>query len=129
MDARNGNAESAMWGAVTRPINTLQHAVDALPDTDKKTLVLHTAQLMSDADQQDVARELTHPNGGTTNYLWLIVISAFAIVLVGTFLTLAISVFVGDGTSPELILTLFTSVVGFLAGLFTPSPVSTGKRH
>ena len=58
--------------------------------------------------------------------VWKIVIWAFSIVLVGSFLTLAISVFVPPatgGTSGQMILTVFTTVVGFLAGLFSPSPV------
>ena len=58
--------------------------------------------------------------------VWKIVIWAFSIVLVGSFLTLAISVFVPPakgGTTGQTILTVFTTVVGFLAGLFSPSPV------
>jgi hypothetical protein len=56
--------------------------------------------------------------------LWRLVVWAFAIVLVGSFATLATGVFLpAQGTvTPELILSLFTSVVGFLAGLFIPSP-------
>jgi hypothetical protein len=59
--------------------------------------------------------------------LWTIVIGAFAVVLVGAFVTLAISVFVApaaSGTSGQVILTMFTTVVGFLAGLFTTNPVA-----
>ncbi len=128
MDARNGTTDSAKSGASSRHTEAIQHALDALPDTDKKTIVLQTAQLMSSTDQQEVVQELTQPDGDTTNYLWLIVVSTCAIVVVGAFLTLAVSVFVGGKTSPEIILTLFTSMVGFLAGLFTPTPVSHRKR-
>jgi hypothetical protein len=41
-------------------------------------------------------------------------------------MTLAFGVFIkADGrVTPELILTMFTSVVGFLAGLFVPSPIA-----
>jgi len=66
------------------------------------------------------------PSQGIRDYLWLIVVAAFALVLVGSFLTLAVGVFApAEGkVTPELILTMFTSVIGFLAGLFVPSPVA-----
>jgi hypothetical protein len=70
---------------------------------------------------------MDEPSDGVRDRLWLIVIAAFAVVLVGSFITLAISVFVAPssgGTSGQIILTMFTSVVGFLAGLFAPSPVA-----
>jgi hypothetical protein len=61
--------------------------------------------------------------------LWLIVVIAFAIVLIGSFATLAFGVFVNaqGKVTPELILTMFTSVVGFLAGLFVPSPLQNSN--
>lgn len=61
----------------------------------------------------------------TRDRLYMIVVIAFSVVLVGAFVTLAVGVFVAPGkskVSPELILTTFTTVVGFLAGLFAPSP-------
>ena len=67
------------------------------------------------------------PTQRARDRLWLIVVTAFAVVLVGGFVTLALGVFLTpaqNGVKPELILTTFTSVVGFLAGLFVPSPVS-----
>ncbi len=65
------------------------------------------------------------PTQITTDRIWYITVSAFAIVLVGSFLTLAVSVFVaGAGaTSSDIILTVFSSVVAFLAGLLAPSPI------
>ena len=72
--------------------------------------------------------QLGRPSGRVSDRIWLIAVCAFATVLVGSFLTLAISVFVRvqDATSAQVMLTVFTAVLGFLAGLFTPSPV-TGK--
>jgi hypothetical protein len=65
------------------------------------------------------------PSRRVADRIWLIAVCAFAAVLVGSFLTLAISVFVQvqDATSAQAMLTVFTAVLGFLAGLFTPSPV------
>jgi len=70
---------------------------------------------------------LGRPTQGTNDWIWVVVVSAFAIVLVGAFVTLALAVFVAPaqgGVKPELILATFTSVVGFLAGLFVPSPAA-----
>jgi hypothetical protein len=72
-----------------------------------------------------LAGVLPAPAGRTRDLIWLIVISAFVLVLVGSFTVLAVGVFrkpMSSGVKPELILSMFTSVIGFLAGLFVPSP-------
>jgi len=70
------------------------------------------------------------PSTRIRDNLWLIVVGAFAIVLVGSFLALASALlFFRSNIAPELILTMFTSVAGFLAGLFTPSPVANRGRE
>lgn len=69
------------------------------------------------------------PGDKARDRLWLLVVGAFVIVLVGSFGTLAYAVFNppdSDKVKPELILSLFTSVVGFLAGLFVPAPGRNG---
>lgn len=70
------------------------------------------------------------PSEQIRDKLWMTVIVAFAFVLAGTFTTLALGVFIkAEGkVTPELILTMFTSVVGFLAGLFVPSPIASKGR-
>lgn len=80
-------------------------------------------QLQPDEQRKLAATLLEGPSGRVRDVIWIIVISGFALVLVGAFITLAIGVFTKD-IKPELILTMFTSVIGFLAGLFAPSPVS-----
>ncbi|MBL8868689.1 MAG: hypothetical protein JNK90_02795 [Planctomycetaceae bacterium] len=84
--------------------------------------------------QQAVARDLTGnvppPDQKTSNNVWIIVIWAFVIIMVGAALVLCLSVFfppAKDGTKPEMILTVFTTITAFLAGLFAPSPVSGRK--
>lgn len=72
------------------------------------------------------------PTQRARDRLWLIVVTAFALVLVGGFGTLALGVFrtpAENGVKPELILTTFTSVVGFLAGLFVPSPTNRNDTN
>lgn len=85
---------------------------------------------LSTEEQKQVVRSVAPVGGpateGTRDTLWLIVVVAFSLVLVGGFATLAVGVFFKD-VKPELILTTFTSVVGFLAGLFVPSPITGAK--
>jgi hypothetical protein len=104
-------------------------ATKQLPDEEKKAVVKETASQLSKPQQDELARDmrgLPVPAPHTRNWLWVIVVCAFSIVLVGTFLTIAIGMFKapeeGALAKPELVLTMFTSVVGFLAGLFVPSP-------
>jgi hypothetical protein len=124
MVARNGDTNITLHATDRRQAETVQQAVEAMPDEDKKMLILHTVKLLPSTDRRDVVQHIAPPTHITANYIWLIVISAFSIVLVGSFLTLAVSVFVAgtDGTTGQVILTMFTSVVGFLAGIFVPSP-------
>lgn len=116
---------------------TQQQAIDKLKTFSSADLAPALLEVVKDrptAEKKDVAQQLTEAANGiqgpgteTSNTLWTIVICAFSVVLVGSFIALAIGVFhpvQEKGVKPELILTTFTSVVGFLAGLFTPSPVA-----
>ena len=99
-------------------IPALEEAIQERPKEDKKEI----AENLTAA-----ANGIGPPDPETRDKLWTIVVTAFAIVLVGGFVALALGVFLPireNGVKPELILTTFTSVVGFLAGLFTPSPVA-----
>jgi polyferredoxin len=93
---------------------------------DQKEMVTAAAANLSAQDRAELARQLAPPEPATRNTLWLIVISAISLVVVGSFITLAVAVFVARPektyVTPELILTMFTSAIGFLAGLFVPSP-------
>lgn len=110
---------------------SLGSALNALP-TDQKADAIKTAiQAQPEQEREKLARQvgtaaLPPPTDHVRDKLWLIVVSGFSVVLVGSFVTLAFGVFKpspGEVT-PELILTMFTSVVGFLAGLFVPSPIN-----
>ncbi len=71
---------------------------------------------------------LPAPDQIITDKIWLIVIIAFAVVLVGSFLTLAVSTFLSiNPVNLQILLTIFTTVTGFLAGLFTTSPFQSKK--
>jgi VIT1/CCC1 family predicted Fe2+/Mn2+ transporter len=90
-------------------------------------------------EREEAIREITsaidesaigRPSQSIRDNLWVIVVASFALVLVGSFLTLAVGAFIpaAGKVTPELILTMFTSVSGFLAGLFVPSPVANRRQ-
>jgi len=115
--------------------DTIVAGTQDLP-TDKRSSAIKDAVTSLPAEaQKKVIQELRgigSPGDSTRDKLWLIVILGFAIVLVGSFLTIAVGMFISPSsgdmkTKPELVLTIFTSVVGFLAGLFVPSPAATAN--
>jgi hypothetical protein len=96
-----------------------------LPDEEKKSAIKEAAAQLPRTQRQELAQELTspipRPDPRTSSVLWIIAVVGLSIVLVGTFVTIAFDMFLapeGGLTSPELVLTMFTSVIGFLAGLF-----------
>ena len=114
-------------------VATLKNATERLTADEKKGILHDNIQKLPPKERQALMHSLAvldKPSSSTRNVLWLIVIWGFVIVLVGSFFTLAVSVFVAppeNATSGQLILTIFTSVVGFLAGLFAPSPVTKNE--
>ncbi len=107
-------------------------AFDELPPAEKSKALAGAVSSQTPEERQRLLREIAGmppPTPRARDRLWLIVVIAFALVLVGSFLTLSAAVFaIGGKASPELILTMFTSVVGFLAGLFVPSPVGRDEK-
>lgn len=90
-----------------------QEAVNALPN-DQKNLMAE-------------ALGLHPPSPSTSNKVWLVVIYAFAFSMVVSVVVLGVGVFVSSTNGvakPDTILTIFTTTTAFIAGLFSPSPVS-----
>jgi hypothetical protein len=70
---------------------------------------------------------LDKPAQKVNNTIWTVVINSLSAVLIIAVLALALSMWippVAGGTSGQIMLTVFTTVVGFLGGLFTNSPTS-----
>lgn len=132
----NNQQTGDLYGSIISSISdkgiakmTVNKAIQQLPAEKKKEAATELMRQLNASDQKEVVQQsIGAPGERTRDYLWLIIVSAFTIVLVGTFITLAIGVFQAPEkdaiTKPELILTMFTSVVGFLAGLFAPSPAA-----
>ena len=125
MQAQNGEGgDDALADAVAA-------RVDHLSPAQRRRLAAYAAQGLSAGDRRALRGELGGalgpPRRATADLLWVVVVVAFAIVLVGSFATIAASVFVGarDPATAQTVLSLFTAVVGFLAGLFAPAPSTT----
>ena len=100
--------------------------MDALKTDPAGTLKKLGAQAVSQLPR------LVLPTPRANDTIWLVVVVSFAVVMVGAVVVLGIGVFsnMADGktqiTRSDTMLTVFTTVVGFLAGLLAPSPV--GQR-
>jgi hypothetical protein len=113
----------------------LSKASQVLPEERRVDLARQITGALSPAKQESLAEEIQQglkgPSQSVNDRLWLVVVSVFSFVLVGSFLTLAVGVFIpaSGAVKIELVFAAFTSVVGFLAGLFAPSPMSTRARR
>ena len=111
----------------------LSKASQVLPGEQRAVLARQVASALSLTQKELLADEIRQgikgPSQSVNDRLWLVVVSVLSAVLVGSFGTLALGVFLPTpGTvKVELIFAAFTSVVGFLAGLFAPSPVGSRK--
>lgn len=103
----------------------------ASPQTlsDLKTNTEQTLKALGKNTVEMLPRAIGDPNPLTTNVIWIVVVCSFATVMLNSAYVLGSEVatsLVKDGTyvtRGETVLTLFTTVVAFLAGLLAPSPL------
>jgi hypothetical protein len=103
--------------------------VQSLNAADQKAVAIAALQRMSEPDRVAVAQRtgLGPPGRHVTNTIWLVVIVTFCIVLLSSFATLAYTVIRSiNGAS---LLTVFTTVTAFLAGLLSPSPAGGAGQN
>jgi hypothetical protein len=107
----------------------------ALADPEiKASLTPGAEEKLKDLSQDAMAQtRIPAPSKAVSNVIWVIIVSAFAIIMLGSAYVLARSIFTplaADTTymsNTDVMVTLFTTSVAFLAGLLTPSPVSTNN--
>lgn len=69
-----------------------------------------------------------NPTQATADFVWRTVIIGIVVVLVGSFLAIALSALLKiDGSFTQVLLTIFTSVITFVGGLLIKSPVQQGN--
>lgn len=70
----------------------------------------------------------------TSDRVWTTIVTGFTIVLIGAFVALALvhtgtMGYLYDATiNGDVLLTVFTTAAGFLAGLLSPSPITKGSN-
>jgi hypothetical protein len=107
-------------------------SVRGLDADEKKSTILDAAKSLNTADQREVAASmkavLAPPDGRTNDWIWILIVGAFVLVFVGTAGAMIYCqvVLVDKETAFDKLLIIFTSVVGFLVGLLSPSPVKRG---
>ncbi len=97
-----------------------------LAPNDRKAMALEFMRNLDPAAKSEVAREsgaVPPPGQRAANAIWMIIVITFALVLIGSAASLFFGVLVSSKTTElQILLTIFTAVVGFLAGLLSPSP-------
>jgi hypothetical protein len=97
-----------------------------LPVGERAALATATLGSLTPDEQQSVIEQAgVRPDQRTSNYVWRVIVSAFAAALLVAVLVvggIALGLFKGT-TDIQTMLTIFTTAAGFLAGLLSPSPV------
>lgn len=91
---------------------------------------LEEAKSKADDSMQKNISNLSQPTQQVNDKIWLIVIISFSFVMVVAAIVLSYSVIknLGPNVDRGIILAIFTSMVGFLSGLFSPSPVNRNNN-
>lgn len=127
-----GQAETIATPPPQSPLIALSRQLSAKSENEKvailKDALLHFNQDDKTALVQALGARIPDPDQKTSDKVWLIIITTFAAVVLLAVLFLGFGMYlspVPNGTKPDTILTVFSTVTAFLAGLFTPSPTSS----
>lgn len=123
MDERIRSADLLVKTALADP-----NILEQLKLTPEKTL-----QQLAAKATTDLPPVIPPPDTKTANVVWIIVVASFALVMIGAAYIIGASVFTKIDKDVvyigkvDMVLTVFTTVVAFIAGLLSPSPVTKGK--
>ena len=116
------NAVDAKKEIATTAVQTLgANAVDA-----KKEIATTVLRTLSPEEQQEVIGQVHGPTQKISDRIWQWVVGAFAIVFVGGSAALVASVFFLPVEQIQVLLTVFTTVAGILAGFISGRASATG---
>ena len=116
------NAVDAKKAIATTAVQTLgASAVDA-----KKEIATTVLQTLSHEERQEVFGQVQGPSQVVSDRIWQWVVGAFAIVFIGGSGTLVASVFFLEVAQIQVLLTVFTTVAGILAGFISGRASATG---
>jgi hypothetical protein len=116
------NADDAKKEIATTALQTLgSNAVGA-----KKEIATTALQTLSPEERQEVIGQVHGPTQKISDRIWQWVVGAFAIVFVGGSATLVASVFFLEVAQIQVLLTVFTTVAGILAGFISGRASASG---
>ena len=88
--------------------------------------VMAATQHLSPEAQEQAVKSLGPPDQGTTNVLWLVVVVGLVLVILAAVAGLIAWAGNGNAQTDKLVTVITTALAG-LVGLFVPSPVQSGK--
>jgi hypothetical protein len=119
------NAIDAKKEIATTALQTLgANAADA-----KKEIAATALQTLSAEDQEEVLGQVQGPTQKISDRIWQWVVGAFAIVFIGGSGALVAGVFLLTVEQVQVLLTVFTTVAGILAGFISGRASATGARR
>ena len=116
--------------AQNRIVNVVKGATSTLSPNTKKELIKSTAENMSAEDKQEIIKSfgVATPTQKVSDKLWTVVVYTFAVVMIVVVVAISAGAFFPKPSNPvasgELLLSIFTAVVGFFGGLFVKNPAS-----
>jgi hypothetical protein len=116
----------------TAKVDIAAAAVRAVPEEAKENVADVAAGALSANAREKLGHKLL-PDQAVANRIWLTIVVTFALVLLCATLALVGAVFVSfwhkvDGALVQMLLTVFTTVAGILAG-FVSGRASTGRAR
>jgi hypothetical protein len=107
--------------------------MDSLNTNQKKDLAVKTINDLSANDKNDVANRtgLGPPSKRPTDAIWLIIVIAFVFIAIisASSITYGVVFLQRTADNVQIVLTIFTTVAGFVVGLVSPSPIPANKGN
>jgi hypothetical protein len=93
----------------------------------KKDIAVAAMQTLPPEAQEDLLLQLQGPSRKVSDRIWQWIVAAFAIVFVGGTASLVAAVFMLQAEQIQVLLTVFTTVAGILAGFISGRASSSGR--
>jgi hypothetical protein len=107
-------------------------ATQGLPPDDKKDVTLNAVQTLPEGAKQEVQQAAGNPSQRVTDKIWMIVVGTFAAVLfISALALLYVAVWPPQNTSDstQVLLPVFTSIAGILAGFISGRASASGSSR
>jgi hypothetical protein len=93
----------------------------------KKEIAVAAMQTLPAEAQEELFAQLQGPSRKVSDRIWMMIVASFAIVFVGGTAALVAAVFLLQAEQIQVLLTVFTTVAGILAGFISGRASSSGR--